>query len=730
MNQKLWDIAVEAPLKPLAYLQNNKGPHLKRGLSVLIPLGNRKVSGIVLGPSHQSIQKSQYKWKSIISILDDRPKLPEPYLKWIEWLSEYYVYPIGQIFKTTFPPLKKKGRRKTSILPQNIKPSSLTLTKPQELIAQKINQQTGFQVHLLYGVTGSGKTEVYFSLIEKTIQQQKQVLMLVPEISLTPQIIQRFVKKFGQKIAVIHSDLTPREKTNQWWNIIDKKQSILIGARSAIFCPIENLGLIVVDEEHEGSFKQFERLHYNARDASIMLAKLHNCPVVLGSATPSLETWHNTIKGKYQLHRLSKRFGSATLPQVTIEDMTCQERSDLPFWLSQTLYDKMQKHLACGNQVALFLNRRGDAQTVICTQCGECEMCPNCSVSLTVHHKVHLVCHYCNYHKNYDVHCKQCHADAMQNIGVGTSGIQKDLENLFSNKKILRADRDQISNRKDMETFIDQVSCRQADILVGTQMIAKGLDFRHLTLVGVVAADVSLNLPDFRASERTFQLLVQMAGRSGRHNSQGEVVIQTFNYKNLVIQQAIKHQYEDFASQELAIRQGLCYPPFYRMALIRVRGASIEKIESALFAITRFAKEQAKKAQEEYFEVLGPAPAPLSKIKSQYRYQILIKSSKSLWLSQFCQHLKTHLHSCLDLSSPEQPAFIKSLSKKQKFGLTPKKSHLLKKPRESLQMNFNMTTDLKQEEIFQGKTKFKKDCHKLKSTKVTVDIDIDPLQML
>lgn len=727
MNQKLWDVAVEAPLKPLAYLQNDKGPQLKRGLSVLIPLGNRKISGVVLGPSHRSVQKNQYKWKRVISILDDRPQLPEPYLKWVEWLAEYYVYPIGQIFKTTFPPLKKKGRKKEiSILPQNIKPSSLTLTKSQDFIVQKISQQNTFQTHLLYGVTGSGKTEVYFNLIEKTIQQQKQVLMLVPEISLTPQIIQRFIKKFGQKIAVLHSDLTPREKTNQWWNIIDKKRSILIGARSAIFCPIEKLGLVVVDEEHEGSFKQFERLHYNARDASIMLAKLHNCPIVLGSATPSLETWNNAIKGRYQLHVLSTRFGSATLPQVTIEDMTNQKKSDLPFWLSQTLYHKMHKHLACGNQVALFLNRRGDAQTVICTQCGECEMCPNCSVSLTVHHKTHLVCHYCNYHKNYDLNCKQCHTDAMQNMGIGTAGIQKDLESLFKNKKILRADSDQISNRKDMETFIDQVSRKQADILVGTQMIAKGLDFKHLTLVGVVAADVSLNLPDFRASERTFQLLVQMAGRAGRHGSQGEVVIQTFNHKNLVIRQAIKHQYEDFANQELAIRQKLCYPPFYRMALIRVRGASIQKIESTLFAIICFAKEQAKEAKEEYFEVLGPAPAPLSKIKGQYRYQILIKSSKSLWLSQFCQYLKSHLHSCLDLSSPESPALIRSLSKKR--SLASKKSDLPKKPKGNLQMSFGMFVDLKQKGDFQKEVQSKKGSNM--STKVVVDIDIDPLQML
>ena len=720
MNHELWDVAIEAPLtKPLAYLKNSKITSLKRGMSVLVPLGSRKVSGVVLGPSNLNLKKpTKYKLKHIISIVDDRSKLPEPYLKWIEWLSQYYVYPIGQIFKTAFPPLKKTTRsQKKSVLPQNIKPSSFTLTEDQNIIFKKIIQQKGFQTHLLHGITGSGKTEVYLSLIERVIKQKKQVLMIVPEISLTPQIIERFIRKFGQKAAILHSDLTNREKTNQWWNIIDKKQSVLIGARSAIFCPIETLGLIIVDEEHESSFKQWERLHYNARDASVMLAKLHNCPIVLGSATPSLETWYNAMQSKYQLHQISKRFGPAHLPQIIIENMikSYEKKSELPFWLSKTLYEKMKEHLSHGNQVALFLNRRGDAQTVICTQCGEYVMCQNCSVSLTVHHKTHLVCHYCNYHKNYEVQCKSCHADAMKNIGIGTAGIQKDLETLFQNKKILRADRDQISNKKDMESFIEQVSHKKVDILVGTQMIAKGLDFKHLTLVGVVAADMSLNLPDFRASEKTFQLLVQVAGRAGRHTSKGEVVIQTFNPKNPVIQEALGHQYEAFATRELSIRKKLCYPPFYRMALIRVRGSSIEKIESALIKISHFAREQAQKSKEKYLDILGPAPAPLSKVKGQYRYQILIKSSKSPWLSEFCHHLKSHIDSVLNISPPifshsQQPTNNKNnCSSNNSFELNKQKG----------QIDFPF---LKESPT--------KERHKKGQNKVTVDFDIDPLQML
>ena len=729
MSQGLWDVAVEIPLsKPLAYLNNSKNIKLERGLSVLVPLGSRKVLGVILGPSKLHLQKKT-KYKYIISVVEDRPKLPEPYLKWIEWLAQYYVYPIGQIFKTTFPTLKKSTRKqKKSILPQNIKSSSFTLTEEQNTIVEKINHQKGFQAHLLHGITGSGKTEVYFSLIEKVVEQQKQVLMMVPEISLTPQIIERFIRKFGQKTAILHSDLTNREKTNQWWNIIDKKQLVLIGARSAIFCPIENLGLIIVDEEHESSFKQWERLHYNARDASVMLAKLHNCPIVLGSATPSLETWHNALQGKYQLHQLSKRFGSASLPQITIENMAknYEKKTSLPFWLSQTLYDKIQEHLSHGNQVALFLNRRGDAQTVICTQCGECTMCPNCSVSLTVHHKIHLVCHYCNYHKNHEIQCKTCYTDTMKNIGIGTAGIQKDLEVLFHDKKILRADRDQISNRKDMQSFIDQVSSKEVDILVGTQMIAKGLDFKYLTLVGVISADMSLNLPDFRASEKTFQLLVQVAGRAGRHNAKGEVVIQTFNQKNLVIQEAIHHQYEPFAQRELAIRKKLCYPPFYRMALIRVRGSSIEKIESALIKISDFTRKQAKESKEKYVDILGPAPAPLSKVKSQYRYQILIKSSKSPWLSEFCHYLKSHIDSILSIS-PDQltSAHSNNLITHQNSFL---KSSLSSK-KQKVQIDFSFAQDIQLKESHKQKREIKNN-KKKNQHKVTVDFDIDPLQML
>ncbi len=662
-DQKLWNIAVEVPLlKPLAYLSD---PHqslpLKRGLSVLVPLGGRNAKGVVLGPSHIPID-SQYTWKNVLSILSERPQLPEPYLQWVEWLASYYVYPIGQIFKMSFPSLKKGGRQSKS-KPSFITPdsqsstltSTLTLTKTQSEVVEKISQQKGFQTHLLYGITGSGKTEVYFKLMEKIIQQQKQVLMLLPEISLTPQIVERFIKKFGQKTSVIHSDLTSREKTNQWWNIIDKKQFILIGARSAIFCPIEKLGLIIVDEEHEISFKQWDRLHYNARDAAIMLAKLHNCPVVLGSATPSLETWHNAQKGKYQMHTLPKRFGQANLPYVMIEDMTKShahsQASHLPFWLSQKLYDKMKEHLLRKNQVALFLNRRGDAQTVLCSHCGHCIMCPHCSVSLTVHYQTHLVCHYCNYHQNYEIKCDQCHEDAMQNIGIGTAGVEKVLKQLFPNKKILRADRDQIANRKDMELFINQVACRKADILVGTQMIAKGLDFKHLTLVGVVAADMSLNLPDFRAAERTFQLLVQMAGRAGRHKSYGEVVVQTFNCENPVIHDAIEHHYENFVQRELGVRQKLCYPPFYRIALIRAEGKSLKHVESSLHILAHFAKQYAQTHCKGDFDVLGPAPAPLSKLKGQYRCQILMKSSQNLWLPQLCQYMKTHQDMILNRAS-------------------------------------------------------------------------------
>ncbi|MCB0367793.1 MAG: primosomal protein N', partial [Bdellovibrionales bacterium] len=391
-DQTLFSVAVDAPLPgPLSYGQPKNLGAVVRGQAVKVPLGKRKVDGVVVGLSRDKVD---FVVKPIESVSADLPLLPEPTLAWLEWLSRYYFYPLGQVASLCFPPLKKGGRgsRKSSPIPEPTPEAELNLTAEQQTVLGQIHAQPGFSTHLLHGVTGSGKTEVYLRLIQDTLAAGKKVLVLVPEISLTPQLLRRFSNRFPDQLAVLHSHLTEREKTDQWWSVIDGDKKILVGARSALFCPIPDIGLIVIDEEHEPSFKQDEKLKYHARDAAIMLAKEHDCPIVLGSATPSLESWHNARLGKFQLHTMSHRVAERKMPEVEVVDMRHERdqrrqepsETELPFWLSQTLFDKLVDCFERKDQAALFLNRRGVAQYVFCPSCGLTYECPNCSISLTL----------------------------------------------------------------------------------------------------------------------------------------------------------------------------------------------------------------------------------------------------------------------------------------------------------------------------------------------------------
>jgi primosomal protein N' (replication factor Y) len=461
------------------------------------------------------------------------------------------------------------------------------MTEEQHASFESISKFKTFSSHLVFGVTGSGKTEIYLRLLEKVLEEGKTGIVLVPEISLTPQLIQRFSRRFGDKIAALHSQLTDRERTTQWWDIIEGRKRILVGARSALFCPIQNLGLIIVDEEHEPSYKQDEKLKYNGRDAAVMLAKQADCPIVLGSATPSLETWKNAVEKKYHLHTLKNRVANRSLPDMLVVDLREEKASEeaqklkeekyshLPFWMSPLLFEKMRSTLDDGYQAALFLNRRGVAQMVLCPACGHTRECPNCDINLTLHHHTHLVCHYCDYHESLKNKCPDCSEGHLEAMGLGTELLENDLAKLFPDKKIARADRDEIQTRTDLEDLILGMEEGTIDILVGTQMIAKGLDFPKLKLVGLVLADVGFNLPDFRATERSFQLITQMSGRSGRHvkpgESPGTVVIQTYNPEHESLVFAQKHDFEGFAQQELNNRSALSYPPVGKLLGFRLQ---------------------------------------------------------------------------------------------------------------------------------------------------------------
>lgn len=655
---QLWRVAADAPL-PEALTYSSDLP-LQRGQLVTVPLGRggRKVHGLILGPT---TEVPEFEVKAVDSIVEEYAPLPEPYVKWLEWLAQYYLHPVGQVVPSAFPPLRKSEKQRQSkrppVIPQLEADSALDLTPEQKSCFESIAQHSQFSTHLLFGVTGSGKTEVYLRLLDKVLAEGKCGVVLVPEISLTPQLIQRFARRFGDKIAALHSQLTDRERTNQWWDIVEGRKSILIGARSALFCPIDNLGLIIVDEEHEPSFKQDEKLKYNGRDAAVMLGKLMNCPVVLGSATPSLETWKNAIEGKYHLHRLTRRVANRALPDIEVIDLRRLKDDDeekqklitkyshLPFWLSPTLYERMHEVLARGDQAALFLNRRGIAQMVVCPSCGHTRECPNCDISLTLHAHSHLICHYCDYHENFKTKCPDCQEGQLEAIGLGTELLETDLTRLFPGKTIARADRDEIQSRADLEDLIGKMESGEIDILVGTQMIAKGLDFPKLKLVGLVLADVGFNLPDFRATERSFQLITQMSGRAGRHIQEGEspglVIIQTFNTEHDSITYAKTHDFEGFAAHELEIRGALNYPPMGRLVSFRIQGTKLGIVEETARLLARRAHALKAQFPQQYgaIEVLGPAEAALSKLRGQFRYHLLIKSTQAAAANPFSRQL-------------------------------------------------------------------------------------------
>lgn len=639
MTESIFKVAVEAPLKDsLSYLAPSE-LKLQRGQSVEVPLGKRRIQGVVLGPGQNS---TEFSLKEIFQAVEDRPVLSESFLRWTEWLSNYYLHPHGKILESVFPPLKREGRAKKNrapIVPQLPPEPPPHLTSEQRNCIQQIQSQPKFAAHLLFGVTGSGKTEVYLQLIEEVRQQQKQALVLVPEISLTPQLISRFSKRFPNEVAVIHSHLTDREKTDQWWSIVSKEKSILIGARSALFCPMQNLGLIIVDEEHESSYKQDEKLRYHARDAAIMLAKFTDVPIVLGSATPSLESWNNVLGGKYQLHEMKNRVATRRLPIIQVIDMKDEralrrdEVDPLPFWLSRPLFNEIEKTLAAKEQTALFLNRRGMAQTLHCEACGHVEECPNCAVSLTLHAREHLVCHYCGFTKAKGKKCGQCKTGEVVSLGIGTEAVEDDLRKLFPTARLARADRDEISSRQDLEELIRGMELNEIDILIGTQMIAKGLDFPHLTLVGLVMADIGFHLPDFRSSERSFQLMTQVSGRAGRHSVEpGRVIIQTYNPDHPSIVHTIDNRYREFAEIELRDRRRTSYPPFSRLALFKISGSDLNKTLHCAQAV----QLRAERAGFSDAVILGPAPSPLAKLRGKYRFQVLIKHQDSNRIHQLC----------------------------------------------------------------------------------------------
>ncbi|PCS00482.1 primosome assembly protein PriA [Lactococcus fujiensis JCM 16395] len=475
---------------------------------------------------------------------------------------------------------------------------------------------------LLEGITGSGKTEVYLQVISHFLEQGKTALMLVPEISLTPQITHRFIARFGDKVAIMHSGLSDGEKYDEWLKIKSGQAKVVVGARSAIFSPVENLGVIIIDEEHESSYKQDSSPRYHARDIAILRAKWHGARLVLGSATPSLESRARAMKGNYELLRLTKRANEkAFLPDVQIVDMRSQI-NDRSANFSNVLLEKVKEKISKNEQVILMLNRRGYSSFVMCRDCGFVVECPNCDISLTLHMDTRtLNCHYCGHVQGIPQTCPNCQSKKIRYYGSGTQKVQEELEGLLTDVNILRMDVDTTKTKNAHEKILNKFGRGEAQILLGTQMIAKGLDFPNVTLVGVINADTGLNLPDFRASERSFQLLMQVAGRAGRADKKGEVLIQTFNPEHYAIKLAKEQDYEKFYETEMRFRRSLSYPPYYYTVQVmlshKVEEVAIQKAYEVADLLRHYLSPQAK--------ILGPTARPIARTHNLYHYQILIK---------------------------------------------------------------------------------------------------------
>lgn len=502
---------------------------------------------------------------------------------------------------------------------------NLTLTDEQHNALTKIKQAMEVQrqeTFLLHGITGSGKTEIYLQAIQRAIAENKEAIVLVPEISLTPQMTERFKSRFGDEVAVMHSGLSVGEKYDEWRKIQQGKVKVVVGARSAIFAPFKNLGIIILDEEHESTYKQEDSPRYHARDVAIWRGKYYNCPVILGSATPALETYARAKKGVYTLLTLNNRAKSQALPTVHIVDMREELQAGNRSMFSQQLMTALLERLERGEQAVLFLNRRGYSSFVLCRDCGTSVQCPNCDISLTYHrYQEKLKCHYCGHEEYIPETCPECQSENIRYFGTGTQKVEEEIFKLFPQARVLRMDVDTTRQKGSHEKMLDAFGRGEADILLGTQMIAKGLDFPNITLVGVLSADTSLHLPDYRAAEKTFQLMTQVSGRAGRHDKPGEVFIQTYTPEHYAIELSKEQHYTPFYEREMHARHTAGYPPYYYLALVQVTHEDVVMAAEYAGRVAEYLRSNLS------FDVsvIGPTTASIARLQNRYRYQCLIK---------------------------------------------------------------------------------------------------------
>ncbi len=632
-------IAVPTPLRRyFDYLPPERFPveTLRPGVRFRVPFQQRELIGIFVGVSHQS-DFPLHKLKRAIECLDAEPVLTPDLLKLCRWAADYYHYPVGEVMLSALPVWLRQGKSTEVSLKKIEKNISATSSAPLELNAEQQAafaaiqaSQNNFKVILLDGVTGSGKTEIYLQTIARVLERGEQVMVLVPEIGLTPQTIQRFRERFSVPVVSLHSGVTEKQRFQAWLAAKTGVAKIVIGTRSAVFTPFVKLGLIVIDEEHDLSFKQQDGFRYHARDIAIMRAHSNSIPIVLGSATPSLETLHNVQQGRYESLKLLKRAGGAELPQFHLLDV---RHMPLENGLSAPLMNEVRKQLESGNQVMLFLNRRGFSPVMMCETCGWMAQCKRCDIRMTYHYgAARLCCHHCGSQRNVAIRCEGCGATDLQAIGQGTERIEKALSLHFPNYSIARIDRDTTRRKGSMDDLLARIQSGEHQILIGTQMLAKGHHFPNVTLVAIVDADGGFFSADFRALERMGQLLLQVAGRAGRKEKLGKVLIQTRHADHPLLLQLLKENYQTFSDSLLSERKQAELPPYVFFALFR---AEAHKAEHA----THFLQQIKNQISEKNINVTGPIAAPMPRRAGKHRVQLLLRSERRSNLQQLLKRL-------------------------------------------------------------------------------------------
>jgi primosomal protein N' (replication factor Y) len=629
-------VAVPSPLRFLLdYLPPDgfESSRMVAGMRVAIPLGKREVVGVVFDVvTGSAIDSSQL--KKISLILDQQPLLSGELLKLVCWVSDYYHYPIGEVFSSFLPKLLRVSQQPKSDLsaPVITKKScgaTIVLNDDQERAVDTINRYAGvFKTFLLDGVTGSGKTEVYLRVIERVVADGKQALVLVPEINLTPQLVARFSERFSNGVVVFHSRLTPGERLATWQLARCGVANIVIGTRSAIFTSLKNPGIIIIDEEHDTSFKQQSRLRYSARDVAVVRGRLENVPVILGSATPSMESIHNVKRRRYHLLSLSKRVGLAKQPTFHLVDMRNQQLKD---GIAASLLQKVRQHLDSGNQVMIFLNRRGFAPIIICHHCGWTAGCKHCDAHLVFHHaRNRLCCHHCGTSTRVPAKCPNCSEEKLLPLGIGTERIETLLREILPEVQIVRIDRDTMRTKNSFKKILDDIHSGKYQILIGTQMLAKGHHFPKVTMVAALNIDQSLFNFDFRSGEHLAQLIMQVAGRAGRAEMSGEVYLQTHSPNHPLLLNLINRGYEGFVNNCLEERQNASLPPYSHLALIQVESKSQNEATDFLNAVIR---DVSRKIHEST-KIFGPVPSAMERKAGYFRLQLLLQNDNRHVLQQ------------------------------------------------------------------------------------------------